>query len=180
MPGADGIRVKGGLKAAFTIMYPATDSLRRELALAVTADAKKLGIQVTPEGLTWDAITPRMKTDALVTGWDGPYDPDLISYKLFGSKFAGQAYFNPGYYTSAEADKALQDGRDQSDPAKRKDACTRFQRQLAADVPWVFLTYLQHTYVVRSTVKGVQPRVEAHEHDVANSLWWNLHTWSKG
>ncbi|GAA3212000.1 ABC transporter substrate-binding protein [Dactylosporangium siamense] len=180
VPGADGIRVKGGQKAAFTIMYPASDSLRKELALAVTADAKKLGIQVTPEGLTWDAITPRMKTDALVMGWGSPYDPDFVSYKLFGSKFAGEGYFNLGLYKSAETDKALQDGRDQADPAKRKDAYSRFQRQLAADVPWVFLTYLQHTYVVRSTVKGVQPRVEAHEHDVANSLWWNLHTWTKG
>ncbi|MET7402620.1 ABC transporter substrate-binding protein [Dactylosporangium sp. NPDC005572] len=179
VPGGDGIRVKGGQRAAFTIMYPATDSLRKELALAVTADAKKLGIQVTPEGLTWDAITPRMKTDALVMGWGTPYDPDFISYKLFGSKFAGEAYFNPGFYNSAETDKALQDGRDHADTAARKDAYSRFQRQLAADVPWVFLTYLKHTYVVRDTVRGVQPRVEAHEHDVANSLWWNLHTWTK-
>ncbi|WP_238005830.1 ABC transporter substrate-binding protein [Dactylosporangium sp. AC04546] len=177
--GADGIRAKGGQKAAFTLMYPATDSLRKELALAVTADAKKLGIQVTPEGLTWDAITPRMKTDALIMGWGTPYDPDFISYKLFGSKFAGEAYFNPGFYNSPAADQALQDGRDHADLAARKDAYSRFQRQLAADVPWVFLTYLKHTYVVRDTVRGVQPRVEAHEHDVANSLWWNLHTWTK-
>ncbi|WP_432991501.1 ABC transporter substrate-binding protein [Dactylosporangium sp. CA-233914] len=177
--GADGVRAKAGQKAAFTVMYPATDSLRKELALAFTADAKKLGIQVNPEGLTWDAITPRMKADALAMGWGTPYDPDFTSFKLFGSKFAGEAYFNPGFYNSPETDKALQDGRDHADTAARKDAYGRLQRQLAADVPWVFLTYLKHTYVVRSTVRGVQPRVEAHEHDVANSLWWNLHTWTK-
>jgi peptide/nickel transport system substrate-binding protein len=178
-PGPDGIRTKDGRPAAFALMYPATDSLRKELALAVTADAKKVGIKVTPEGLTWDAITPRMKSDAVVMGYGTPYDPDFVSYKLFGSAFAGQGFFNPGAYRSAVVDKALQDGRDNADPAARRAAYATFQKQLAADLPWVFLTYLQHTYVVRDGVAGVTPRVEPHEHDVANSLWWNIHTWTR-
>ncbi|MEU7931299.1 ABC transporter substrate-binding protein [Micromonospora echinofusca] len=178
-PGPDGIRVRDGRQAAFALMYPATDSLRKELALAVTADAKKVGIKVTPEGLTWDAITPRMKSDALVMGYGTPYDPDFVSYKLFGSAFAGQGFFNPGSYRSPVADRALQDGRANADPAARKAAYATFQKQLATDMPWVFLTYLQHTYVVKDGLAGVTPRVEPHEHDVANSLWWNIHTWTR-
>jgi peptide/nickel transport system substrate-binding protein len=177
--GGDGIRVRNGQRAEFSLMYPATDSLRKELALAVTADAKKAGIEVKPEGLTWDAIEPRMGDDALIMGWGTPYDPDFVSYKLFGGQFAGQGFFNPGSYRSEIVDKALQDGRDHAETAKRKAAYATFQQQLAADAPWVFLTYLQHTYVVRDDVAGVTPRVEAHEHDVANSLWWNIHTWTR-
>ncbi|GAA2709730.1 ABC transporter substrate-binding protein [Micromonospora olivasterospora] len=178
-PGPDGIRVRNGRQAAFTLMYPATDSLRKELALAVTADARKAGIKVTPEGLTWDAITPRMKTDALIMGYGTPYDPDFVSYQLFGSAFAGQGFFNPGSYHSPVVDEALQAGRGNAGPAARRAAYSTFQKQLAADVPWVFLTYLQHTYAVKDAVAGVTPRVEPHEHDVANSLWWNIHTWTK-
>ncbi|SCG18682.1 peptide/nickel transport system substrate-binding protein [Micromonospora echinofusca] len=178
-PGPDGIRVRDGRQAAFALMYPATDSLRKELALAVTADAKKVGIKITPEGLTWDAITPRMKSDALVMGYGTPYDPDFVTYKLFGSAFAGQGFFNPGSYRSPVADRALQDGRANADPAARKAAYATFQKQLATDMPWVFLTYLQHTYVVKDGLAGVTPRVEPHEHDVANSLWWNIHTWTR-
>ncbi|MFK3979508.1 ABC transporter substrate-binding protein [Micromonospora sp. NPDC050397] len=178
-PGPDGTRVKDGRPARLTLMYPASDSLRKELALAVTADAKKVGIQVTPEGLTWDAIDPRLNTDALLMGYGTPYDPDFVSYKLFGSRFAGQGYFNPGHYRSPVVDQALQAGRDQADPALRKAAYATFQKQLATDVPWLFLTYLKHTYVLKSSVQGAQPRVEPHEHDVANSLWWNIHTWTR-
>ncbi|MBQ0901568.1 ABC transporter substrate-binding protein [Micromonospora sp. U21] len=178
-PGPDGIRARDGRPAAFALMYPATDSLRKELALAVTADARKVGIKVTPEGLTWDAITPRMGNDALVMGYGTPYDPDFVSYKLFGSAFAGQGFFNPGSYRSPTVDQALQEGRDHADPTRRQAAYSAFQKQIAADVPWVFLTYLQHTYVVSATVTGVAARVEPHEHDVANSLWWNIHTWTK-
>ncbi|MFD6752482.1 ABC transporter substrate-binding protein [Micromonospora gifhornensis] len=178
-PGPDGIRVKNGTRAAFSLMYPAADSLRKELALAVTADAKKIGIAVTPEGLTWDAITPRMGSDALIMGYGTPYDPDFVSYKLFHSDFAGQGFFNPGSYASEVTDRALRDGRAEADPAQRKAAYATFQRQLATDVPWVFLTYLEHTYVVRDSVNGVVPRVEPHEHDVANSIWWNINTWTR-
>ncbi|GLZ01578.1 ABC transporter substrate-binding protein [Actinoplanes sp. NBRC 103695] len=178
-PDGDGIRAKGSQRAAFTLMYPAGDSLRKELALAVVADAKKAGIEIKLDGLTWDAIRPRMKADALIMGWGTPYDPDFISYKLFGSQFAGEASYNPGHYNSPVADKALQDGRDHADEATRKQAYATFQKQLATDVPWVFLTYLQHTYVVRNGITGVTPRVEAHEHGVENSLWWNVHTWTK-
>lgn len=179
VPGADGVRAKAGKPAAFTLMYPAGDTLRKELALAVTADAKKIGIKVNPEGLTWDAIEPRMKSDALIMGWGTPYDPDFITYKLFASQFAGQGFFNPGGYRSAVTDKALNEGRDQADPAKRRAAYATVQQQLAADAPWVFLTYLKHTYVVKSSVAGVSPRTEPHEHGIENSLWWNLHTWTR-
>lgn len=178
-PGPDGIRAKAGTKAAFTLMYPATDSLRKELALAVTADAAKIGIAITPEGLTWDAITPRMKSDALIMGFGTPYDPDFVSYKLFGSAFAEQSFYNPGSYRSPVTDKALRDGRQKTTTEDRKAAYATFQKQLATDVPWVFLTYLQHTYVVKDGITGVVPRVEPHEHEVANSLWWNINTWSR-
>ncbi|WP_234359287.1 ABC transporter substrate-binding protein [Plantactinospora sp. BC1] len=178
-PGAGGIRARDGRPARFTLMYPASDSLRKELALAVTADARKVGIEITPAGLTWDAIDPRLNSDALIMGYGTPYDPDFVSYKLFGSRFAGQGYFNPGHYKSTVVDQALQQGRDQSDPARRKQAYSTFQKQLAADVPWVYLTYLKHTYVLRDSIDGVSPRVEAHEHDVANSLWWNINTWTR-
>lgn len=180
LPGSDGIRRKAGKEAAFTLMYPASDSLRKELALAVTADAKKIGIRITPAGLTWDAIDPRMKNDALVMGWGTPYDPDFITYKLFGSRFAEDGYFNPGSYRSPAADAALERGRDSADPAVRKSAYSAFQKQLATDTPWLFLVYLKHTYVVKNDVRGVTARVEPHEHDVANSLWWNIASWTKG
>lgn len=178
--GPDGTRAKDGRPARFTLMYPAGDSLRKELALAVTADAKKVGIDIRPEGLTWDAIEPRMGGAALIMGWGTPYDPDFITYKLFGSRFAAQGFFNPGSYKSSTVDSALETGRGTADPAARKAAYSTLQKQLAADQPWVFLTYLRHAYVIRDGVQGVTPRVEPHEHDVANSLWWNIQTWTKG
>jgi peptide/nickel transport system substrate-binding protein len=176
--GGDGVRAKNGTPARFTLMYPASDSLRKDLSLAVAANARATGIEVTPEGLTWDAIEPRMKADALLMGWGNAFDPDFINYRLYGSRFAGQDYWNPGNYNSPVVDQALEDGRTKRDDAERKAAYSAFQKQLATDLPWVHLVFLKHTYVLKPTVTGVQSRTESHEHGVDNSIWWNVHTWT--
>ncbi|MEV0611683.1 ABC transporter substrate-binding protein [Nonomuraea sp. NPDC050404] len=174
--GADGIRAKGGTPARFTLMYPAGDSLRKELALAVASDAKKIGIDVRLAGLDWEAIEARMSKDALIMGWGSPYDPDYTNYELFHSSFIGQGYFNPGRYKAPEVDKLLDTGRQSADPAVRKRAYDELQRRLSDDQVWVYLVYLKHTYVVRGGWSGITVGVEAHEH-ATGGLFNTLPEW---
>ncbi|MDX3099440.1 ABC transporter substrate-binding protein [Nonomuraea angiospora] len=168
--GADGIRAKDGTPAAFTLMYPAGDSLRKELALAVASDAKQVGIDVRLAGLDWDAIDRRMAKDALIMGFGSPYDPDYTNYELFHSSFAGQGYFNPGRYRNPDVDRLLDAGRGTSDRAARKKAYDEVQRRISDDAVWLYLVYLKHTYVVRGDWSGLTPGVEAHEHATGGLL----------
>nr|SBO95187.1 Dipeptide-binding ABC transporter, periplasmic substrate-binding component (TC 3.A.1.5.2) [Nonomuraea gerenzanensis] len=168
--GQDGIRVKDGTAARFTLMYPAGDSLRKELALAVASDAKRIGIDVRPAGLDWDAIDQRMAEDALIMGWGSPYDPDYTNYELFHSAYAGQGYFNPGRYRDPEVDRLLERGRAAADPAARKQVYDRVQQRISDDAVWLYLVYLKHTYVVRGEWSGLTPGVEAHEHATGGLL----------
>ncbi|MEU9884258.1 ABC transporter substrate-binding protein [Sphaerisporangium sp. NPDC051011] len=178
-PGPDGIRRKDGRPASFTLMYPAGDSLRKELALAFTSDAKKLGVDVRLAGLDWDAIVPRMAKDALVMGYGTPFDPDYTNFELFHSSFSGQGFFNPGHYKVPEVDALLEKGREQSDPSARKQAYDAFQQRIHDDAVWAYLVYLKHVYVVRGTWTGITPGVEAHEHATAG-LFRNLAEWKPG
>lgn len=175
-----GIRVKDGQPARFALMYPASDALRKELALAVASDAKAVGLDVRVAALDWDTIYQRVDRDALIMGWGSPYDPDYINYDLFHSRYAGgdgEDLSNPGNYRNATVDQALDAGRESGDPAARKQHYDEFQAQLHADKPWVYLVYLEHTYVVRGAWDGVQERIEAHEHSTGGFLS-NLHTWA--
>ncbi|MCP2343999.1 ABC transporter substrate-binding protein [Nonomuraea roseoviolacea] len=162
--GGDGIRAKEGTPARFTLMYPAGDALRKELALAFASDAKRIGIDVRLAGLDWDAIYPRMAKDALIMGWGSPYDPDYVNYELFHSSYIGQGSFNPGRYKVPEVDKLLDAGRRTTDPAARKKVYDAFQQRVSDDQVWVYLVYLKHTYVVRGDWSGITVGVEAHEH----------------
>mgnify|MGYP000110913170 FL=1 len=52
--GADGIREKNGVRAAFPLLYPASDSVRQALAADTANQLKGIGIEVTIEGVGWD------------------------------------------------------------------------------------------------------------------------------
>ncbi|RVX40332.1 peptide/nickel transport system substrate-binding protein [Nonomuraea polychroma] len=176
--GSEGIRSKDGTAARFTLMYPAGDSLRKELALAVVSDAKQVGIDVRLAGLDWDAIDQRLSKDALIMGWGTPFDPDYTNYELFHSSYAGQGYFNPGHYKNPEVDRLLEEGRRTADADARKKAYDAVQRHLSDDAVWLYLVYLEHTYVVRGAWTGVTAGVEPHEH-ATGGLLGTVATWKR-
>ncbi len=177
--GEDDVRSRDGVRAELTVMYPAGDTVREQLALAVATDARAVGVDVTVDGLSWEAIEPRMGTDALVMGFGSPYDPDFVSYQLFHSSYAGQGFFNPGSYDNPAVDQALDDGRTAVEGAARQEAYSRLQTELAADPPWLFLTYLEHVYVVSDGWSGSDvEQVEPHDHGFNAGPWWNLQDWS--
>ncbi len=178
--GRDGVRVRDGVRASFALMYPAGDTLRQNIALQVQAQAADLGLEVRPEGLSWEAIEPRMRTHALVYGTGNPFDADLSTYPLFHSSRAYVGFDNPGGYRSAQMDDALEAGRRAADEGARATAYQQVQEQLAQDLPWVFLAYVGHDYVIRAGVwEGYDvPLVEPHEHGLQGGPWWNLPEWT--
>lgn len=179
-PGEDGVRSKDGQRAELTLMYPAGDTLREQLALAVADNAAEVGIEVTVDGLSWEAIEPRMSNDALVMGWGTPYDPDFITYQLFHSSFSEAGFFNPGAYQNPAVDADLDQGRAATDPDERVAAYRQLQADMAANPPWIFLTYLEHVYVVPQGWEGSDVvQVEPHDHGFVAGPWWNIEDWTR-
>lgn len=172
--GPDGVRERDGVRARFTLMYPAQDTLRQGLALAFQSAAAEVGVQVDLEGLSWEAIQPRMRTDAVVFGQGSPYDPDLTLYSQFHSSLAYQGFENPGGYSSEEVDRLLEEGRRVRDEADRAGIYQQVQELLARDQPWVFLAFVDHGYVLREGWGGYEPVVEPHEHGLNGGPWWDL------
>jgi peptide/nickel transport system substrate-binding protein len=163
--GADGIRVRDGVPARFTLMYPLGDALRADLATAFAADAKAVGVDVQLAGLGWDAIEPRRGTDALLAGQGNPFDVDLMLYDLRGQG-------NP------QVDAALEEGRRTVDPAQRAVAYKQFQRAYVVEPSMVVLAFPEHSFVVRDRWNGYLPVVDPHSYGaLAWGPWWNLQKW---
>lgn len=177
--GADGIRVRGGTRAAFTLMYPADDSVRKAFAQAFVSDARAVGIDVTLDGLGWEAIEPRMVRDALVLGGGNPFDPDIVTYPLLHSSYGGDGYNNPGYYNNPAVDRALDESRSATTEQARIAAFKKMQRAFVAKPGFVFLVFLDHSYVLRDGWSGYQPVIEPHSHGVTWGPWWNVQRWTR-
>src|SRR5690606_4788944 len=172
--GSDGVRAKDDQRAEFTLMYPAADSVRQSIALAVQSAAAEIGIDVALEGLSWEAIAPRMREDAIVFGAGTPYGPDLSLYAQFHSSLACQGFSNPGGYASAEVDALLEEGRRTQEPDARHEIYREVQRVLAEEQPWVFVAFLDHAYVIRQPWTGFPEVVEPHEHGFNGGPCWDL------
>lgn len=176
-PGADGIRAKGGVRAAFPLWYTSGDKIRQDHALAFASDAKKAGIQVTTESGSWEVIEPRMKTDAVLAGGGSPADPDFDQYLTLNSALAGDGFNNMAQYANPAVDQALLDGRRSGDPAVRKAAYDTVQRELVKNPGYLYLTHIDHLYVVADKWDGPATQVEPHDHGLGSGPWWNIESW---
>lgn len=166
--GADGILEKNGMQAAFTIIYPASDSTRQALALAAADMIMPLGINVTVEGKSWDDIPKLMHSNVIVFGW-GSHDQTEM-YNLYHSSFAGKDYYNTGYYANPTVDSQLDLAMGASTEEEANifwknaqwDGRTGFTTK--GDASWAWMVNVNHTYFVNSCLDVGTPQVEPHGH----------------
>lgn len=183
--GPDGVRERDGVRAEFTVMYNAADTLRRDLAQAFASDARRVGVEVDLEALSWDRIEPRVTSDAILLGGGSePYDPDTQAYATLHSPSAdpgaGSVYDNASRHSDPEIDAHLERARRSLDPDERAAAYRQVQAEYLADPSLVFLVFLDHVYVAKDsgwTMSG--PVLEPHSHGVGWGPWWSLHTWTR-
>ena len=164
----DGILEKDGLKAEFTILYKADDSIRQALALATAEMLKPVGISVNVEGKSWDDIEPLMHSNVVVFGW-GSHDQTEM-YNLYHSQAAQGDYYNTGYYANQAIDSTLDLAMGAPSEA---EAITYWQAAqwdgdqgvtAKGDAAWAWLVNLDHTYFVDECLDIGQSQVEPHGH----------------
>jgi peptide/nickel transport system substrate-binding protein len=165
----DGVREKDGVPAAFTLIYPAADTLRQGLALAVVDMLAPIGIDVTASGESWDVIDQRLHTDAVLFGW-GSHDPAEM-YNLYSSTQAGVEYWNPGFYSNPEVDAHLEAALTATDEesaiAHWRAAQYDGEGQgfgATGDAAWAWLVNVEHTYFVDECLDLGSPQIEPHGH----------------
>ncbi|GAU69074.1 putative ABC transporter substrate-binding protein [Streptomyces sp. NBRC 110611] len=176
-PGRDGIREKDGRRASFTLWYLSGDTLRQKHALAFASDAKKAGVEVKVQSGTWEAIEPNMKNDAVLGGGGSPADPDFDQYLLLHSSLAGDGFNNMSRYADTTVDEQLEAARRTDDTARRKAAYDKIQQRLAENPAYVFLTHVDHLYVVKDKWQDLTTQVEPHDHGLGAGPWWNAEDW---
>ncbi|WP_306746107.1 ABC transporter substrate-binding protein [Saccharothrix yanglingensis] len=160
----DGVREKAGVKAGFPLLYPAGDSLRQGLALAVADMLEPVGVAVTAKGESWDVIRTRMHADPVLFGW-GSHDPTEM-VNLYSSAQAGVELWNPGLYRDDTVDAELTAGLAATDPEQATAHWKAAQREFGpgADAAWAWLVNLDHTYYADACLDLGKLQVEPHGH----------------
>ena len=166
--GADGTLEKNGTKAEFTIVYPSSDSTRQALALTASDMIKPLGIKIEVVGKSWDDIAKLKHSNVIVFGW-GSHDATEV-YNLYHSSYAGQGWYNTGYYANKQIDSQL----DLAMGAPSQDEANVFWKNAQwdgkagftakGDAAWAWMVNLYHTYQVNECLNIGAPQIEPHGH----------------
>lgn len=177
----DGIREKNGMKAEFTIVYNAKDSLRQGLALAVSDMLRPVGINAVPMGENWDRIKTQLTHTHVVVYGFGDHSP-LEMYKLYHTPGPDPSYWNAGFYSNPVVDGYLDQARtaesfDASIPFWQKaqwDGVTGFS--VPGDAAWAWLVNLDHTYFINECLNVGTSQMEPHGHGWPITA--NINSWS--
>ncbi|MFM5508961.1 ABC transporter substrate-binding protein [Aeromonas rivipollensis] len=176
--GSDGIRHKGNLRAAFTLWYTSGDSTRRDLAEAVRAMLKPIGLEVSLKSGSWEQVEREMHANPVLMGW-GSLDP-MELYHHYQSGSGGVEFYNPGYYSNPVVDGHLKQALD----APNWQAAVPFWQQVEwdgktgagvqGDAAWAWLLNVQHTYLANRCIDLGKGAPEIHG---SWSLLNNLSDW---
>lgn len=176
--GSDGIRHKGDLRAAFTLWYTSGDSTRRDLAEAVRAMLKPIGLEVSLKSGSWEQVEREMHANPVLMGW-GSLDP-MELYHHYQSGSGGVEFYNPGYYSNPVVDGHLK----QALNAPNWQAAVPFWQQVEwdgktgagvqGDAAWAWLLNVQHTYLANRCIDLGKGAPEIHG---SWSLLNNLQDW---
>lgn len=176
----DGILERNGLKAEFACIYPSGDSVRQAVAMAAAAQAKEIGIVIHVEGTSWDDISKRMFSDAVMMGW-GSSNP-YTSYLLYhSSNMLKDDYYNPEGYSNVKVDSYLDKAMSALTVEEANEQWKLAQwdgetgTAMKGDCPWVWLVNIQHIYYVKDGLDiGNQ---QLHAHGASWPLVQNLRDW---
>ncbi len=174
--GADGVRAKDGVTAAFDLYYASSDSVRQAIAMEFANQMNELGIKVTPKGASWDDIYRHQFSDPVVWGWgsNSPIEVYNLNYSTGNGNYscyenaAVDAHLNAALANPVVADSydewklAMWDG--ENGPAPQGDAT------------WVWFANVDHLYFVAEGLKVAEQKPHPHGHGW--SIVNNVDKWS--
>jgi peptide/nickel transport system substrate-binding protein len=177
--GADGVYAKAGTRAAFSVYYAASDSVRQALANEFANQMAEIGIEVTPVGSAWttdpSGIYAHQYTDPVLWGW-GSNSPVEV-YNLYYGPSSGNYAVYENATVDAHLDAALATQTVEESytewQAAQWDGTTGVAPQGAAT--WVWLCNVDHLYFKRDGLCVADQKPHPHGHGW--SLVNNVDTW---
>lgn len=165
--GKDGIREKDGVQAGFTLLYPASDSVRQALAADTANQLKELGIQVSIEGVGWDTAYDRAQSTPLMWGW-GAHTP-MEFYNIYHTAQNGSfAEYSP--YSNKKVDEYMDQALESQSLEEPYDLWKKAQWDgengvtQDGDIPWIWLVNIDHLYWSRNGLHVADQKLHPHGH----------------
>lgn len=178
----DGIREKNGLKCEFRITGRTDDLQRYNLAVALSENAKTLGINIIAEALDWATCNQIVRNVPTCIG-TGDYS-FIDVYNAFHSSFSGVDIVNlsnSAMYSNSTVDQYLEEMIVATSEDEAIELCKKAQYDgntgANIDFPYIWLVNIDHTYFVRDGLDLGTQRIHPHGHGAP--VIQNLNEWTR-
>jgi peptide/nickel transport system substrate-binding protein len=155
----DGILEKDGKKFRFTLVTNQGNQVREDIATIIQDQWSHLGIETEIQVVAWaaflDQFVNKKNFQAVILGWTIPIDPD--SYAVWHSDSMRKGGLNFISYSNPRVDELIKLGREEFDPAIRKEIYHKIHRYISEDAPYTFLVFPYATPAVNKRFKGIVP-----------------------
>ena len=151
----DGIRDKDGVKFAFEFLIPNESETGEKIATILKEELDRVGIAMDIRKTEWAVFTMRLnerKFDAVTLAWSMGVESD--PYQIWsstqiekGSNFVG--------FKNAEADKLIEEARQEFDKKKRIELYRKFSEIVNDEQPYTFLFCREATIAVNKRFANV-------------------------
>ncbi|XCB28954.1 ABC transporter substrate-binding protein [Arcanobacterium hippocoleae] len=174
----DGIREKDGLRAAVDIYAPGGDEDRYNLAVALSENAKQLGIELQVKTASWDEIAAFAYANPVVWGW-GQYSPTVLPNLLHSvaPDTAGESYVNTAQYQNKRVDELISGALAANNQDDANKLWQEAQQVAAVDNPYLYIANIEHTYFVSDRLDLSLPTQIDHPHGHGSPILCNLADW---
>ncbi|MGL5821445.1 MAG: ABC transporter substrate-binding protein [Sarcina sp.] len=167
--GSDGVYEKNGEKLTFEIVCGEGDQVRIDMATICAQSFNEIGVAAK---VAVKAKVDWGNEDCYLVGWGSPFDPDDHTYRVFGTGLST----NYNNYSNSKIDEILKKARQTYDNDERLKYYKEFQEELAKDMPYTFINYLEAMYVANDNLKGIDKDVVLGHHGAG--IFFNVDEWS--
>ena len=168
----DGIREKNGVKASIPVYYTSSAVERQALAVSLAEEASKLGIEIVPEGKSWDDIDPVRNQVGVVWGF-GSADPNEIVHQ-YDSRVAGEGYDNPEVLNDSAVDAAIDTAMSQ-DTDSSYSTWSQASQIANTEYPFLWIGTVDYTYMVSDHLDISKSTHLIYPH--GGDIWGNIYDW---
>ena len=166
----DGILDQQGKKLEFTLKTNADNQLRRDIAVMVQAQLRRIGVQAKVEAVEWnlllEQVFKRQDFEAFISAWDADFTVNPAP--LWHSAAIANGY-NIVSYRNVRVDSLLEKARTLVDRRAAEPLWREFQALILQDCPYMFLFVPEKLAAVNKRVRGVEMDVR--------SFLSHLHRW---
>ncbi|WP_298501543.1 ABC transporter substrate-binding protein [uncultured Methanobrevibacter sp.] len=170
----DGILEKNGTKASFSVYYNSKATERQAIAVAVSEQAKELGIEITPVGGSWDDIDPNKYSQGVVWGF-GSADPYEIEHQ-YDSRVACVGYDNPEALNDSSVDSLIDSAMVQ-DVNGSYSTWSQAAQQATSNYPFLWVGTVDYAYFVSDSLDISNSTHLIYPH--GGDIWGNIYDWAR-